>query len=446
MVYELILIAIQLLVFTREITPRLQYIFELIIEEILGMKLELTTDKDHFVSVSQPKINYSELFLESSLRIKPAGLLFEQDIREQDLYVPSWKNMKVFYLADPDSDLPFDLFAASFFMVSRYEEYLNPELDFHGRFDTYQSLSYRNDFHNNPVVDMWALELEKCLKEKFPAIKKGKRIFRSITTLDIDEQYAFRYKGFARTVGGIFKSGNRKIKGETRYRLSVLFGRKKDPYQTFDLLREWHERYRTKPVFFFLVGKYGKYDKNLSIRKKAYKRLVREISDRYDIGIHPSYRSNIDPEILKEEKNALQEEVGKPVIRSRQHYLKLEIPHTYRNLIRLGIREDYSMGFPAETGFRAGIATPFYFYDLLKEEKTNLKIFPFHVMDGTLNDYLRMEPKEGLERISLVMNEVKAVKGTFISLWHNSSLSEWGQWEGWRAVYEEMLKMASGQG
>jgi hypothetical protein len=37
---------------------------------------------------------------------------------------------------------------------------------------------------------------------------------------------------------------------------------------------------------------------------------------------------------------------------------------------------------------------------------------------------------------------VKSVNGEFISIWHNESLSDKGRWQGWRKVYEEMVKSA----
>ncbi len=431
-----------MLVFTRELTPRLKYIFEFIIEEIFNLELQITSDSAQFNESKLPKINYSDQFFNDSFRIKPAKLLFENDIREQDLYVPVWKDMNIMFLTDPESDLPFDPFAASFFMLSRYEEYLIKERDIHGRFDVFDSLAYNNDFLNFPIVDYWIMELEKNLVAKSPELKIRQKKYAFTPTIDVDEPFAFKQKGLLRTIGGILNSNSRKIKGENKIRLKVLFGKMRDPYDTFEMLEEWFKQFNLSPIFFFQVGKYGKFDKNPPAGKGAYRKLISRISENYEIGLHPSYRSNFEPAELKSEITVLQEVTNKPVSRSRQHYLKLKIPDTYRNLIRLGITEDYTMGFAGDTGFRAGTSNPFFFYDLLKEEKTELKIFPFHVMDGTLKEYLRMDQEEAKERIRNLIDRTRQVNGTFTSLWHNSSLNDWGAWQGWLEVYEEMLRLA----
>jgi hypothetical protein len=121
--------------------------------------------------------------------------------------------------------------------------------------------------------------------------------------------------------------------------------------------------------------------------------------------------------------------------------LKIEYPVTFRNLLKAGISEDYSMGYASETGFRAGICIPFYFYDLERETTTGLLLIPFQVMDVTLQQYLELKPDEAWEEIQNLMNEVKNVNGTFVSVWHNESVNDRGHWKGWREVFEQMNQL-----
>lgn len=69
-----------------------------------------------------------------------------------------------------------------------------------------------------------------------------------------------------------------------------------------------------------------------------------------------------------------------------------------------------------------------------------LSSFPW--MDRTLNDYLKLSPEEAHQRISNLIREVKAVQGTFISVWHNGSLSDDREWMGWLPVYEHLQRSA----
>jgi hypothetical protein len=63
-------------------------------------------------------------------------------------------------------------------------------------------------------------------------------------------------------------------------------------------------------------------------------------------------------------------------------------------------------------------------------------------MDTTLQQYLSLSPEQAKQRIDRLIAEVKAVEGTFVSLWHNSSLHDTGDWTGWRDVYEHLIEQA----
>lgn len=431
-----------LLFFSQQITPRLEYIVNLICREILGIDCQITTDKDQFSKYSEPKINYSSLFFDDSFTIAPAGLLFEKGIRQLDIYVPVYKDMHVFFLTDPGSDIPFDLFSASFYMVTRYEEYLDFIEDEHGRFEADQSIAYENGFLNEPVVNQWTRELGEGLVKMFPGLKIKRNKFRFFPTIDVDEPYAYLHKGMFRNAGAILHSLLlKKDKKEGFQRFKVWIRKLEDPYFTFPFIKKIHDRFKLDPVFFILAGKRSKFDKNISLGKKGYRKILLDLVKKYEIGVHPSYKSNSKTDILSGEINRLSLVLGKPVQKSRQHFLKLRFPETYRNLIHFGIKEDYTMGYASRTGFRAGIASPFNFYDLEREEETGLKVFSFQVMDGTLKDYLRLYPEEAIHRIHELIEKVKKVNGTFISLWHNTSFDDKGEWKGWRKVYEEMIKL-----
>jgi hypothetical protein len=140
------------------------------------------------------------------------------------------------------------------------------------------------------------------------------------------------------------------------------------------------------------------------------------------------------------EKERLENIIGRPVAKSRQHFLKLKFPQTYQTAIKAGITDDYTMGFASLAGFRAGTCTPFPFFDLGKNAQTNLTIHPFQIMDVTLKDYLNLQPEEAWLLTSKLMDEVKKVNGTFAYLFHNESLHDLDQWQGWRGVFEQILE------
>ncbi|HYQ58823.1 MAG TPA: polysaccharide deacetylase family protein, partial [Draconibacterium sp.] len=354
-----------------------------------------------------------------------------------------YEGQKYFCESSNDSDLPFDPFAASFYLVSRHEEYVDEQRDKLGRYPYQNSILAKYNLLQKPIVNIWAHLLAKLLKEKYPTFETEETKFNFISTIDVDNAFAYQNKGILRTTAAWAKSLIQRNTVDYKKRRLVLRGKEKDPYDTYEYLDSVFRGNEDKVKFFFLVGDYGRYDKNISHTNKQYRTLISETAKKYDVGIHPSFASSKKggKKKVKIEKQRLDEIAGQPITKSRQHYLMLKFPKTYRRLLNAKIEEDYTLGYSAQPGFRGGICTPYYFYDLKQEAVTNLKIIPFNVMDGTLRYYMQLPPEEAFEEIKKIMQEVKNVGGTFVSIWHNETVSNLGTWNGFREVFEQMNKL-----
>ena len=431
-----------LTIYTQEINSRLLYVFEFIIEDILHVPFSLTTNLEDFENHRGPKLNYSNSSVQSTLHLSPHPLLFEKKLAFQNLEPVTYENETYFFASSEKSFLPFDPFAASFFVITRYEEYLERDLEKHRRYPAQQSILKKNGLLHLPVVNKWACILAERIKEKYPDFSYKKPSFNFLTTIDIDNAWAYKNKSIFRTCGACFKA---MLKGDLNHlkdRFMVISGKKQDPYDTYDFIFETYKNMPDKLRFFVLAGKPGKYDRNVSPDNSDFKKLIKKLSETFAVGIHPSYGSVKRKNRLKKEILTLQKIIQQPVDSSRQHFLKLELPKTYRRLIKACIGNDYTLGYAEETGFRAGTATPFYFYDLEKEKKTSLLVHPFQIMDVTMSNYLQLSPEEALAQIKKIMLEIKNYGGTFISLWHNESLNDLGKWEGWKRVFTETTNLA----
>jgi hypothetical protein len=431
-----------ILVYTHKITPRVRYIFKHILTRTLLIPVSFTTKVEEFVAHNGPKLTYTKAPLGKEFFIKSNPLLFEQGVNDLEINVQKWEEIPCFFATGSKSAIPFDFFAASFYLISRYEEYLPHVKDLHGRYTAPESLAYNNGFLEKPVVDIWAYKLLAKLKEKFPDYEYKNRAYKYLSTIDIDNAFAYKYKNFIRTLGGFLNDIFKFRLLDIWYRFIVVLNIKKDPFDTFQRILKVRKTKDIKTIFFCSIGDYTTFDTNVSASKNKYRLLIKELVDYASVGLHPSYFTMQNAAMLKKEKERLESITHAPVKRSRQHYLRFNLPETYQQLIDLEIEEDYSMGYASRVGFRAGTCTPFYFYDLDFEIQTPLKVFPFALMDTTLNDYLKITPKQSLGKIRDLRNEVKAVNGTFITLFHNESLSNHLRWRGWKRLYESMIKIA----
>lgn len=432
-----------LLVYNDLKSKRLKYVLDFILKKCLGLNYQLTEDSTQFRQSKAMKINYSSNAFENELFIKASGFLAEKSNINKHIKVFFLENVPAFFpVTGKKTYFSCDPFAIIFFMLSRYEEYQPYIPDAHGRFPASESLALKNNFMDQPIVDLWRIKIAEALKVHYPNIQFESPNYVFQPSYDIDYAWAYLHKGFFRSLAASAKDLIQFNFKTLKQRFSVYLGKEEDPYNTFSYLDQLHQNFNLNPIFFILLGKYGKYDKNISRFNQFFQHLLKGLAQKYPLGMHPSYRANEHPKELLLEKKALEEICQKDISDSRQHYLKVHLPTTYRRLIEAGIKKDYSMGFASCIGFRAGTSHSFLWYDLEKESITELEVQPFQIMDVSLNTYLKLKPQEAIEKAVEIIKTVKNVNGTLSSIWHNNSFSEQGDWIGWRAVYETFVKEA----
>ena len=414
-------------------TPRFEYAVDLVLGNILGLNYKIVDDPD----LSKPLINYSNDRNIGGIYIQPEMILFEEGIRHQDIWVAHINSVPLFFQQPPEAGFMLDIFAFSFYLVTRYEEYLTNARDEHGRYAAESSIAYKHNFLDLPVVDIWAHRLGETLKLLYPSINIPEKKYDCLLTVDLDQPFAYRGKGLIRNIGGlVIDLINGKNPGD---RFQCMAGRNKDPYATYDYINKTAEKYNSPLMYFYTTGRRSKFDKNISPGRSCYKKLIRNLSKKYGIGLHTSYRSDNNKTMIHKEKLRLEKVSQQEVARVRKHFLLLNLPLTYQVLESMGFQEDYTLGYIREVGFRAGIARPFRFYDLSKEELSSLVLVPFQFMEGTYQKYKRLSPDQAKESVKNLIHNTREVGGLFVSIWHNTSLNNIGEWKGWRELFEFTL-------
>ena len=428
-----------LLIYLSATSPRCDYVFDLIFKNQWGIPFRVTHDENEFGAFEGARINYSGRKLTNEFFIQATPLLWEQTVVHQEVPVKDMGPFKILFPSDKIADLEFDIFAAVFYMVTRYEEYLPYIPDRYGRFDVKSSMAFQNHLLEKPVADLWILHFRNRLEEKFPFLSFRPQQFEAILTYDVDVAYKFRGRGFFTKLGSSFQdllSFQFRNLSE-RFQTDVLG--KKDPWDTYPYLKRAIGESGLRSIFFFLVGERAVNDRNLNLNSKVMQELVQSVLSYSEVGIHPSFESFNHPGKIELEKRRLELSAGISITKSRQHFLKFVFPRTFCELIDSGITEDYSMGYPSHAGFRAGTCKPFFFYDLSREISTPLQIFPITFMEGNFMEDTTLTPKKVLSKIKGLIEAVREVHGTFISIWHNHSVSDTKDYHIWREIHNEMI-------
>jgi hypothetical protein len=422
--------ATQITIFSQHDSPRLRYILDWILTGRFGLQYRLVSSSRELSEAQGAKINYSGGPVADSLQIIPSGMLFSSEAITDTGRMGSWYNTTTLFASD--GDIPMDIFSAAFYCISRAEEYVSAKKDSHQRFHHSSSILYKLRLLDFPVVDQWIEELRLVLKSRFPGLDFIKNEFKIQHTFDIDQAFCYKGKGFIRNAGGAFRD---LIDGNItalKTRSAVLGGKKRDPFDTFGYIASQGK----ETLVFLLLSGYGKYDKNIGPSNKEFAERIKLLMENISLGIHPSYYSKNNMSALRKEIQRLEQITGNKVNISRQHYLRFDLPATYRNLMDCGITGEYSMGYASSAGFRAGTSFSFPWFDLAKNEATTLMVHPSCIMDVTLKNSLKLTPENAKQKIGKLMDEVKKVNGTFTSIWHNESVSDYGEWKGWRDVFE----------
>ena len=435
-----------LLIYTPRLTNRVGYTLNVIFRHLLRTEFSITTDEELFAKGTGAKLCYGPQRIGDALFIKSCNLLTNTSIEEIETHATQQEGQWVLFpVYGRDLDFSFDLLAAVFYMVSRYEEYLPHSEDQHGRFTADQSVAAKEGFLEQPVVDQWAEMLRVKLNERYPDLNLSQRSYRFVQTVDIDAAWCYLHKGVFRTVTGALRDlFARRDYTEVKRRFRVLARREEDPYDTFDYILEQQKKRApgSSLLFFALLADYDQYNKPANYLNPHTRDLLQHLDDYAKMGLHPGYYSLEEPQKVDIEAKRLEQILHRPIVRARYHFLRLKMPTSYRILLHAGIKNDYTMGYADVTGFRAGISVPYPFYDLDRDMETELTIHPFCMMDTTMQKYMRLTPRQAVEKSRALVEAVRAVGGDFCCIVHNQNICELFGWQGWRKAYEEMLEIA----
>ena len=426
--------SLEIVLYTDQITTRLNYVLDFISEgQVISFRP--TNDVQLFEAAKQPKLVYSDRYFDAGYaQISPADLLFQEGIQPVAV---KWKNEHL--LVDGKTDL----LAAIFYVLTNYSDYLVKEeyKDKHGRVPAKFNVLFKGGQHHKLMVERWSKQFLEYLKDSLSLdISIAPQPFLFTPTFDIDIAYAYREKEKWRALMSKAKDMITFNKERLKEREAVLAEKSTDPYDTYAQIRTLQEK-GIHPCVFWLLGDYTNYDRNIDFENPVQQALINSLCSVATIGIHPSYKSNEVLGQLEKEINRLTEVTGEKVSHSRQHFLKVSLPKTYKWLVKVGITHDYTLGFAETYGFKVGTVRPHSWFNLENDQVTNLTLHPFAYMDGSLLEYQHLSPEQAQVSIQALFDEVATFGGEFSFIWHNSTIGDYGKWKGWKAVFEHTINL-----
>lgn len=327
----------------------------------------------------------------------------------------------------PDKEGNSDFYAAIFHTILRTEEYGSPEIDRYGRFLYRSSCLYRADAIKVPIVDIWIDRHLRKLKEKVDFQINYKNTLQF--TCDIDVPWLYRHLKPDRYIKTFIKS---LAKLDFNAIGSLLSPPDDDPYYTFMRILKTLRDKSLQGIFFLLIDGKNKVDLQNNLKDNPdYYSLLRRLGEKDVLGIHPSYETWLDVELMKSEIQLFHKWLRYYPAVSRQHYLHMRFPDTILYLDESGIKHDYTMAYAGIAGWRNGTSYPYRWYDLKQDEMIDITVHPLQFMDVTMTEYRDSPPAEAATLIEEMKAYVRRYGGEFTILWHNSFFykksEEWGK-------------------
>ncbi len=401
-----------------------RYILDIIFNEFLGVEYALDIGSTDY-----------EITLPNQKRLTIKDTFFNK-------YPKDLEYLKVENIPNKIEEL--DIFSASFFMLTRWEEYVNKSRDDHNRFPATESLAYKQGFLDRPIVNEYVEWLKQELLNLDSSLQFKKREYKLVLTHDVDaplmhSSFMFHLKALIldilqrKSLKLFFKRNIDYIK--TKLKIT------KDPFDTFDWIMDLSEKQNIKSYFFFMAKGVTSYDNMYKSSDKFIQNLIKKIKARgHKIGIHPTYNAYNSALQFKREKDELEKNLNIKISFGREHYLRFEVPTTWQIWEDNKMEWDSTLSYADKEGFRCGVCYPYSVFNILTREKLNLKERPLVVMEGSFVIYQpNIPPKEMKKKIDSLIKQVKKYNGEFVLLWHNSSFNT-DEWKRYKTVYEGIVK------
>ncbi len=338
-------------------------------------------------------------------------------------------------------EIDIDIIASSFFMVTRYEEVVLKDRDKHGRFTATDSLAFKENFIDRPIVNEYIEMLWSWINNTHLGFKRKNRWadkdFAVCLTHDVDEIRRYRRPPLFSIIRSIRQRNAKKAISIFCDYLKTKACLKQDIYHdTFDYIINLEKQYGFRSSFYFMVS-----GERYSIGDPWLKGLMEKLkNNKFEVGIHPSGNAFNKPDVLKSEKHKLEKVAGKEIIGGRQHYLRWQVPESWSVWEVAGLQYDTTLGFADYPGFRSGICCPFKPFDIFGNRIINLWEIPLVVMDGTLIDYRKLSSDDGFKILLKLLDTVERYGGVFVLLWHNSNMTELFSPQ-WKKCFEKFYKL-----
>lgn len=412
-----------------------EYIIRYIFGELLGIQTEISFDsnvseyiihmeglrriivEDHFFNRFPEDLSY---FRKENLPDGPVVFHYEDEsipiIYGRD-YIQTDSNQIVIGL---------DIFASSFFMLSRWEEYVlgreESVYDSHRFYQIDEKLLFcvRHSLTEHLLVHEYEFLLRRLMTALGHALPLDRKP-ELLITHDVDTLGARPSRLVLKHTVSLLRE--RSFGKAWRWvllnlRVSLFCARR---WKLFDAYIKEASKYGYRDVFLFKCCRKGETEYTYSISGRTCRKILSGLkNEQRDLGFHPSQSVFRNDAQFNEELSRFRKGTDVVPVMGRNHRL-LHNLQTVRQWESGNVPFTSNWGYQTRPGFQCGIARPFPVFDIFSRKTSRVYEIPFAIMDSALKKMCRNERWGEDKKECFIARMVRAVArfgGILCINWH----------------------------
>lgn len=413
--------------------PERTYAIEALLSDVMGCEREeynivfKDETKDYVLQYDNKTIvvedHFFNRYLEplSYLHVEniPTGLSFFHAL---GLEIPIVYGEDRFVQEENNIVIGLDVFASTFFMLTRWEESLLGREE-KGDCDENQLFSVRQGFHDRPIVNEYADLLYKLL---LGSIKIRVRKYKVVLSHDVDSIIT---PSWGKIIKDIYSQTRF---GEPKNKLIDLTWREKIKYKMafpnafsqFKMYKDLAKKYNIEEWFYVKVCAKGEkeatYWYNDKVTLDVVEWLKKEKSNCLKIGFHPSQSVLNNKKQWDKEVKRITNLLGETPIIGRNHHLLYneDMLRWWEELSDNPVNISDCV-FHKNNGFRSGVCNSYHIFDFINRRTMRIIEHPNQVMDTVIRyDGTKKSEGEIWDEIKRIISHVKKYDGELVVTWH----------------------------
>ena len=300
----------------------------------------------------------------------------------------------------------------------------------------------QNGLFEEPIVDELILHIFSQMNIKKESIWPNNKVAAVCLSHDVDlfegrSYFPLRRLWWKYQYLTSFVKGNKTRCFGLRKKMQRWSDQSYDPVCAFENWMKLEDRFGFRSTFFFFGLKRGisLEGRLYSVKNPKVRETIRELdSCGWEVGLHASSFRYLDIGHLREQKESLEDTLGKEVSGCRQHLLRFVLPNSWAAYSEVGFKYSSNVGFGGGVnGFRAGTCIPYY-----PITPGGILEVPFQLMDSAgiadVGKYFKM--------FINYKNKVKKVGGCLVMNFHQEYFDEI-EAPGTNSVYRMILENLS---